>query len=196
MTHKTQAQKSGHFHAVRFYEDDVALCQVVADFLREGLVTLQPGLVIGTPEHQVEIRAQLQARDFDVALLTRAGDLIMVDAEATLREFMIDGMPDASRFTQTMIPLIERACRGRKNCTIRAYGEMVDLLWRRGQTVAAIRLETLWNDLARTHDFSLLCGYSMGNFYKDATSEDADLDRIRRHHTHIVLETGEAARVN
>jgi hypothetical protein len=196
MADDTQAQKRGYFHAVRFYEDDVALCQVVADFLREGLVTLEPGLVIATPEHQVEIRAQLQTRGFDVALLTTAGDLLIVDAEATLREFMIDGMPDPSRFRRTMIPLIERACRGRKDCTIRAYGEMVDLLWRRGQSVAAIRLETLWNDLARTQDFSLLCGYSMGNFYKHATSEDTDVDRICRHHTHVVSETGEAARVD
>jgi hypothetical protein len=46
---------------------------------------------------------------------------------------------------------------------------------------AAIRLEMLWNRLANTHDFSLLCGYAMGNFYKDATIED-----VCRHHTHVV----------
>ena len=56
--------------------------------------------------------------------------------------------------------------------------------------MAAIRLEMFWNRLANSHDFSLLCGYSMGNFYKDATIED-----ICRHHTHVESATGEVAAV-
>jgi len=55
---------------------------------------------------------------------------------------------------------------------------------------AAIKLEMLWNHLANTRDFSLLCGYSMGSFYKDASIED-----ITRQHTHVVTGSGEAAAV-
>ena len=72
-----------------------------------------------------------------------------------------------------------------------AYGEMVDLLWRGGHTIAAVRLEMLWNQLAMTHDFSLLCGYSMGNFYKDAGVGD-----ICRQHSHVISAEGDAAPVN
>jgi hypothetical protein len=68
---------------------------------------------------------------------------------------------------------------------------MVDLLGHDGLTVAAIRLEILWNQLAMTHDFSLLCGYAMGNFYKDAQIED-----ICRHHSHGVSSDGAAARID
>jgi hypothetical protein len=39
-----------------------------------------------------------------------------------------------------------------------------------------------------THAFALLCGYSMGNFYKDAAQKD-----ICQHHTHIVSDFGDAA---
>jgi hypothetical protein len=46
---------------------------------------------------------------------------------------------------------IRLASRGRENATVRAYGEMVDLLWKDGLEEAAIRLETLWNELANTH---------------------------------------------
>jgi hypothetical protein len=56
---------------------------------------------------------------------------------------------------------------------------MVDLLWKDDQHVAAIVLEMLWNKLAATEDFSLRCGYSMGNFYKDASVAD-----ICSQHTH------------
>ena len=75
--------------------------------------------------------------------------------------------------------------------TTRAYGEMVNVLWKDGMTAAAIRLETLWNELAQSHDFNLLCGYSMGNFYKDAA-----VGEITRQHTHVLADTGEAATIN
>jgi hypothetical protein len=68
---------------------------------------------------------------------------------------------------------------------------MVDLLWKDGLTVAAIRLEVLWNQLAMTHDFSLLCGYAMGNFYKDAEIED-----ICRQHSHAISAEGTATPVD
>jgi hypothetical protein len=64
---------------------------------------------------------------------------------------------------------------------MRAYGELVDVLWKAGQDAAAIRVELLWNKLAATHDFSLLCGYAMGNFYKRA-----GLNAISREHSHVV----------
>ena len=69
-------------------------------------------------------------------------------------------------------------------CVIRAYGEMVDVLWKAGQTAAAIQLEMLWNQLAQTHQFALLCGYSMGNFYKDAAQQE-----ISGLHTHVSSDT-------
>ncbi len=98
-----------------------------------------------------------------------------------LAAFMVDGMPDATLFKTHVPAAIDRLCRGRKDCTIRAYGEMVDVLWQDGLTAAAIRLEMLWNQLAMTHDFSLLCGYAMGNFYKDAGMRD-----ICDQHSHVI----------
>ena len=100
-------------------------------------------------------------------------------------------MPDGARFHDLMIVNIERACKGREDCVVRAYGEMVDVLWKRGLTAAATRLELLWNQLAQTHRFSLLCGYSMGNFYKDAAQEE-----ICRHHTHVFRDSEEPAVVH
>lgn len=78
--------------------------------------------------------------------------------------------------------MIEQLCRGKKDRGIRAYGEMVDVLWKAGQEVAAIRVEMIWNELAATHDFALLCGYSMGSFYKDAS-----LSQISQQHSHVVF---------
>lgn len=191
MLPKRVENASGHFHAVRFYENAESLCQIVAEFLAEGLATAQPAIIIATSMHRAAIVQNLHARSFDVERLTKSGDLIVLDADMTLSAFLVDDRPDAALFRATMVPVIEKACRGRQDCTIRAYGEMVDVLWKAGQTLAATRLEVLWNQLAQTHDFSLLCGYAMGNFYKDAAIEE-----ICAHHSHVVSSTGEVAAVH
>jgi hypothetical protein len=45
--------------------------------------------------------------------------------------------------------------------------------------------ETLWNQLGSAYDFELLCGYSMGNFYKGNA-----IDEIKGQHTHAVTDDG------
>ena len=170
MPNRTSATRSGHYHAVRFYETPDALSKIVADFIADGLTTGLPAIIIATPEHTALIEAQVQVQGFDFQRLKANGELIVDDAARLLSRFMVDGVPDPTRFRRALIPLIERAGKGRAGCVIRAYGEMVDVLWKSGQSVAAIKVEMLWNELAQTHDFSLLCGYAMGSFYKDATS--------------------------
>ena len=184
----------GHFHAVQFYQDDRSLYSIVARFLAEGFGSGRKGdaaVVIATPEHCIAIEKHLRSLSIDVDELKRDGDLVLADAAGILAAVMRTGMPDAGAFRWNVGAMIERVCRGRSTCTVRAYGEMVDLLWKDGLEAAAIRLETMWNELANTHDFKLLCGYSMGNFYKGAAIEE-----IKRQHTHLVADTGETATIN
>jgi len=178
----------GHFHAVRFYENAESLARMVAGFAAEGFITGQPAILIATPEHRHATVQQLVTMGFNIEQLKTQGDLIILDARETLATFMADALPDADRFEETMMPLIDRACRGRVDCVIRAYGEMVDVLWKDGMEAAAIRLEMLWNQLANRRKFSLLCGYSMGSFYKNAGFED-----IVSQHTHVVSPDGAVA---
>ena len=187
MIHNYSSTTSGHFHAVRFYKDADGLSRIVADFIGDGLAAGEPAIVIATPRHRTQIVRNLQGMALDVDRLQRDGEIFLLDADETLAAFMVDGMPNPQLFTQTIVPVIERACRGRRDCVVRAYGEMVDVLWKAGETVAATRLEMLWNDLAASHSFSLLCGYAMGNFYKDAAVED-----ICSHHSHVIADSGEA----
>jgi len=178
---------NGHFHAVRFYENKKSLCRIVAGFLGEGLAMGQPALVVATPEHRRGILDEFRARGFDVVRMHAAGQLVMVDARKVMSGFIVDSVPDARLFTESTTRILERTARGREALTIRAYGEMVDLLWKDGYDVAAIQVEMLWNRLARTQDFSLLCGYAMGNFYKDAC-----VASICAEHTHVVGADGTA----
>jgi hypothetical protein len=190
MNHATRSASSRPYLAVRFYENVKSLAKIVAAFLSEGLAAGEPGIVVGTPSHRAAVLRELVAVGVDVVVVQRSGDLVLLDAQETLSAFMTDGNPNADKFKSSMCEVIKRACQGRADCTVRIYGEMVDVLWREGHQQAAIRLEMLWNNLANAEAFSLLCGYAMGHFYKDANFAD-----ICGHHTHVIAADGTASAV-
>ena len=191
--HREQIAKTAstpEYHAVRFYENERALAKIVAKFLSDGFASGSPGVVVATPGLRGALLRELTARSLDVLELQRSNDLVLLDAEDTLTMFMVDGQPDAAKFRDSICEVITGACRGREDCTIRIFGQMVDVLWSNGKQDAAIRLEMLWNQLAQTEAFALLCGYAMGHFYKDASIKE-----VCRHHTHVLSADGEAAAV-
>ena len=94
----------------------------------------------------------------------------MLDARETLARFMVDGRPDAQRFTKVVGSLVaDASMQGRRR--VRAFGEMVALLCEDAQHSAAVQLEGLWNGLAQLQSFSLFCAYPMRVF----ASEDQRL---------------------
>jgi hypothetical protein len=172
----------GHGHAAKFYENEASLYRTVSRFLAEGLAGGHPVVMIATPEHERGIEDMLRASRIAVMDARRQGDLVMLDAEETLGAFMVDGHPDRHLFEEQIGGIIEQMLRGRSHAVLRAYGEMVDVLWKQGRPDAAIELEILWNQLLAKYDFSLLCGYSMGNFYK----EPRRFQDVCEQHTHVV----------
>jgi hypothetical protein len=171
-----------HHHAVQFYGTESSLFTTVAGFLSEGLIAGQPALVIATEPHRAGVLEQLSARLIDVEQALRVGDLAVLDAREVLDRFMVNDRPEPAVFAREVGALIERQLRGRTRTVVRAYGEMVDVLWKDGNSDAAITLEILWNKLAATYGFALLCGYSMGNFYKQVEQ----FHEVCRQHTQVV----------
>jgi len=181
---------SPHLHAVRFYEDSESLCRLVGEFIAAGFDADEPAIVVATPMHIEVIDGCLRKRGLDVDALKRMGDYTTIDARDTLATFMVGSVPNANAFHHQMTSLLQQVLRSRETTTLRIYGEMVDVLWKDGHETAAIRVETLWNELANMHAFKLLCGYSIGNFYKGAAVE-----AIKQQHSHVVNETGEHAAI-
>jgi signal transduction histidine kinase/ActR/RegA family two-component response regulator len=101
----------------------------------------------------------LRANGLDVANARASGRYVSLDAAETLSKFMVDGSPNPEAFNQLMGNVISNVTDGR--APVRAFGEMVALLWAEGNYAGAIRLEELWNDLQKSHCFSLFCAYPM-----------------------------------
>ena len=92
---------------------------------------------------------------FDTAKAFEQARYVPLDAAETLEKFMLDGMPDAALFTEIIGGVLGQAAAAAegKNPRVAAFGEMVALLWAEGNAQAAVRLEQLWNELARTFPF-------------------------------------------
>src|SRR5581483_7402287 len=157
-----------HGHSVQFYEGDQYLVEGVSRFIGGALGAGDAGIVIATPEHRAGLARSMSDQGLDLARAVRQGRYVELDAAETLASFMNAGGPDPSRFASLVGGAVDGASRAAGSSRrVAAFGEMVALLWADGQAEAAIRLEQLWNDLARTRVFSLHCAYPMHFFQRE-----------------------------
>ncbi len=145
-------------HVVSVYDQDAALVAAVADFAGPALAAGSPVLIVATPEHVRDVNRSLAEAGIDLAEVVNSELLKTIDAAELLEAFLVDGLPDAALFDAAVGTLVrDHGVRGEG--ALRAFGEMVALLWDKGSVAAALQLEALWNGLLAGAPFSLLCGY-------------------------------------
>ena len=150
-------------HIVQLYDADRHLLDSLEAWVAGGLMLGESVLVIATPAHRRQLVQRLRAHHFDSTALQLAGSLALLDAEETLARFMRDGMPDTALFEAALGRLIEGRTR-----PVRAFGEMVVVLWKNGQRQATLALERLWTEACRKHELALLCAYPHAVFGSDS----------------------------
>jgi PAS domain S-box-containing protein len=186
---QTAHKREGHKHLLQFYQaDERALATNVGRYLHDGLKNGDGLLVIAGAEHRLAFLRRLEELGADSAEAVRDGQLVLWDAEQTLARFMIDKQPDWARFESTIQTAIREIRPRRQGASLRAYGEMVGILWTAGEFEAAIRLEGFWNRLLESAGFTLFCAYPIDVFAKNF--HGAGVDPILCSHTHLVP-TGE-----
>jgi diguanylate cyclase (GGDEF)-like protein len=152
-------------HSVQFYDSNAFLVKTVFEFCAPTWLGDEGVIVIATRDHLESLQTM---RDASLGGMPRDGadSVVFLDARETLATFMVDGLPDEQRFTAVVGGLMRRVSR---NSTrhVRAFGEMVAVLYAEGNRNAAVRLEQLWEQLAQHHPFSLLCAYPLSAFPDD-----------------------------
>ncbi len=160
-------------HAVQFYVEDRSLIESLGHYIGTALAAGHVAVVIATQARRDALAIQLKARGLDTSLVFKQGRYVPLDAAETLAQFIREGWPDAARFTEVMGSIIAQASaavEGDKHRVV-MFGEMVTLLWAEEKPEAALRLEQLWNDLARSHSFSLRCAYPIHKFHRGQDAE-------------------------
>jgi len=157
-----------HGHFVQFYgSDERLLIRNAGLYLREGLKRGESAVVIATGEHAEAFVGELKASGAEVESSLTDGKLVFLDAQAMLTSLMVHDQLKPELFENT-IGSVLRDARMRTDCNgLRAYGEMVGILWKSGRFAAAIQLEGFWNKLLDALEFSLFCAYPIDVLDKD-----------------------------
>jgi MEDS: MEthanogen/methylotroph, DcmR Sensory domain len=176
-------EEPGSHHLVQFYDAEPSvLVGNVAGFIDEGLERGDSVVVIATPEHgDAFLNALGKSRGQNE---TRTRRLVILDAQATLDQFMRHGAPDWRRFEQIVGGTIRGLRRANPAAGLRAYGEMVGILWAAGQVDAAVQLEKFWNVLLSGTGFTLFCGYPIDVFADEF--HGAHIHDLLCAHTHVL----------
>lgn len=170
-------------HFVQLYSDAYALADRVGLYMATGIRAGDSGLIIATRLHEAAFRQAIQNLGIDVESAERDGNLLFLDAEQTLNRFMVDGRPDWSRFDKTISKAVG-SLRCPESRRIRAFGEMVGILWTQGQYSAATRIEEFWNRILASMRASLFCAYPVDVFGPEF--DPRGLYAILCDHTHLL----------
>jgi hypothetical protein len=167
-------------HVVQFYGHEEELTDRVAGYLLAALQRDGVAVVIATAAHRRAFEARLRQAGVDLAAAARSGSYLALDASDTVRALMPGGRLDRDAFDRVVGGLIRRAAQ--QGRPVRAYGEMVTLLWEAGLVNAAVQLEEMWEALGLRHAFSLFCSYPASSVNGDGHLE-AFAEVCRLHHS-------------
>ena len=132
------------------------------------------------------IRGALIAKGIDVTNVLSQQRLVLVDASRSWTPSCPTTCRTGRSSVREVAPVIDRLRQ--RGTPIHLYGEMVDLLSERGNSQGALRLEQLWNEIAREQPFSVLCGYRLGTLANDIDC----LEQICAQHDGVERDTAQA----
>lgn len=178
-------------HLLQIYDNDLVFLSSLEGFAGSGFLAGDSVIIIATTAHINALNERLIHQGFDLNKLINEKKYIPLDAEKTLSKFMINNWPDEVLFVDFVRGLMKTAKQN--NRKVRAFGEMVALLWAKGNNGATVRLEYLWNEFCAKEGFCLFCAYPKTGFTQSATDS---LQHICSAHSKIISgETGASTEI-
>ena len=171
-------------HIVQLYQDQHFLNRAVCRFAAAALANGEAVILVPTQAHWNAFRPRLEAEGVDVKAVQGRGQLTVVDADELLPRFMREAMPDAPVFLGLAADVITRARGAGRYPKVRWWGEMVNVLWERGDVAGSMNLEDLFDQLAHGHDIAIFCSFLMDNFKGEVHTRM--LPRLGENHSHLI----------
>ncbi len=156
-------------HEVQFYSDDAAFLLGATCFIEAALKAGRPVIVIATESHRKRLLEILLARGVDGAAAIEQGLYLPLDVDQALATFMVNNLADSVRYAKFLGDLVSSSARAAnaEHARVAVFGEMAPTLWARGNADAAIQFEQATEQLAKTRNVDILCGYVLNSFQRE-----------------------------
>lgn len=171
-------------HIVQLYQDQEFLNRAVCRFAAAAIANGEGVILVPTAAHWAAFRPRLEAEGVDTTAAQDGGQLTVVDADTLLPQFMREAMPDAPVFLGLAANVIAKARDNGRYPKVRWWGEMVNVLWERGEVSASMALEDQFDRLAHEHEIAIFCSFVMDNFNGEVHSRM--LPRLGQNHSHLI----------
>jgi hypothetical protein len=171
-------------HIVQLYQDQQFLNRAVCRFAAASIANGEGVILVPTVAHWDAFRPRMEAEGVDVQAAEERGQLTIVDADNLLPTFMRDGMPDSPVFMGLAANVVSQARGDGRYPKVRWWGEMVNILWERGEVAASMNLEDQFDRLAHEQDIAIFCSFLMDNFDGDVHARM--LPRLGENHSHLI----------
>lgn len=168
-------------HLVQVYENEKIFLDTLEGFAGTGFLANDSVVIIATSKHLDALNSRLRSQGFDLNTLISADQYIPIDAKDLLSVLVVDGWIDENIFNSFITEIVNRAKQ--RNGKVRAFGEMVAVLWGQGNCGATVQLENLWNQLHEKSPFSLFCAYPKTGFSQSASDS---IDSICKQHAKVI----------
>jgi hypothetical protein len=172
-------------HMVDLYDAEGDFLASLESYVQGGLAAGDSLVLIATRAHLGALEQRLATGGVDLDAARKLDKYIELDAEETLAKFMVNGWPDEERFKAVVGGLLARA--GGNGAKVRAFGEMVAILWAKKLYAATVRLEHLWHRLCGEKGLSLLCAYPVSG---PTASMGRSMREICEAHSHVITKFG------
>lgn len=167
-------------HICEFYPTAADRIRSICQFIVPGIIQGEAAIVIATFENLEMLKSSLILYAIDLQEVIESGQLILLDANKTLEKFIRNDFIDYFLFFNLVHEMLENVQRNFSK--IRAYGEMVDIVYKTKNIDLTLELESLWADVSLQYKFSLLCGYTADSF----RGHHYHIKKICSSHTHLI----------
>jgi hypothetical protein len=171
-------------HIVHLYQDQAFLNRVVCRFAAAALANGEGVILVPTLAHWEAFKPRLEAEGVDVEGAQNSGQLNIVDSDELLPRFMQQTMPDGPMFLGLAGEIIAKTRSAGRFSNVRWWGEMVNVLWERGDVAASMNLEDLFDRVSREQNIAVFCSFLMDNFNGDVHTHM--LPRLGDNHSHLI----------
>jgi len=168
-------------HSVQLYENDKVFLNTLESFAGAGLISGDSIIIIATADHLSSLEMRLVNQGFNMPFLKSSFRYMGLNADEVLNQFVVNNQINETLFMDCIGQSIHKV--EKNNGKVRAFGEMVALLWQRGLTETTIALERLWNQLHHRKNFTLFCAYPKNIF---STDVNAGVHSIYHEHHKVI----------
>jgi hypothetical protein len=159
-------------HEAEFYSDDAAFVIGFTRFIEAALESGNAVIVVATESHRGSLLQKLRENGVDIVAAVEQGRYVSLDVADALSTFMVNDLPDPARFLKIAGDLVVAAAKHRAGIVpvLQLVVNVPLPCGEQGKADATVEVEHLWDEIAKSCNVDILCGYVLDSFQREQES--------------------------